>query len=80
MCSLKEAIIVAAERRTYQKTPVDPNNPIGEWYCDNPRCMVRSVQADYRPTATHPPPAMQCPSCRHRLRFVAYVGDELDLG
>jgi hypothetical protein len=55
--------------------PQNPNCPKGEWYCQNPWCVVREVTV-FCKLRGEALPDMRCPGCRKRLKFHHWLATE----
>jgi hypothetical protein len=63
---------------TYQipsSAPEDVRYPKGEWYCQNPDCVVREVTVRCK-LYGEAMPTMRCPGCGKRLKFHHWLRHE----
>ena len=56
--------------------PEDPRIPEGEWYCQNPNCVVRECTIRCKLYGEELP-QMWCPACLCRLKFHHWIGHEI---
>ena len=49
--------------------------PVGEWYCENPNCVVRECTI-YCKLDGDALPKMNCPACSSNLKFHHWIGFE----
>ncbi len=55
--------------------PENPNIPEGEWYCENPECVVRECKILCKLYGEELP-TMECPACSSLLKFHHWIGHE----
>jgi hypothetical protein len=51
----------------------NPNTPEGEWYCENPECVVRECRVHCKLYGEELP-AMHCPACAEAMKFHHWIG------
>lgn len=56
--------------------PAKPECPEGEWYCENPGCVVRTVKLFFKLHGEQMPVKLLCPVCQGSLKFHHWLDHE----